>query len=213
VLVLALDTSSAAVVVGLVDRADGRLVAGRTVVDGRRHGEVLAVGIREVLAEAGIAATGLDAVVVGLGPGPFTGLRVGVVTAASLSDALGIPAYGVCSLDAVGEGPRLVLADARRREVYWARYDNDGGRLEGPAVERPADLAARLTGDVPLVGPGAALYRDVFAGLPVDDTPLSPDPVRLVALAGIDGPPQPLTPLYLRRPDAEQPGKPKRVTA
>ena len=84
----------------------------------------------------------LDAVVVGCGPGPFTGLRVGMATAAAYGHALGIPVYGVCSLDAIGvdtAGDVLVVTDARRREVYWARY-RDGVRVDGPAVNAPADV-------------------------------------------------------------------------
>lgn len=207
-LVLALDTSTPAVSVALVDRSAG-LVAECLVVDARRHGELLAGGIRQVLTEAGVDRTELGAIAVGLGPGPFTGLRVGVVTAATLSDALGIPAYGVCSLDAVGEGERAVLTDARRREVYWARYDATGARIQGPSVDRPADLVEALAG-VPVVGDGALAYADVLAGLDVRPEPRYPSAVRIAELADE---PAPLLPLYLRRPDAEVPGKPKTVTA
>ena len=240
VLVLALDTSSPAVSAALVRVTPGgtECLAEHVVVDARRHGELLALGVRAVL--DGRPAAELGAVVVGTGPGPFTGLRVGLVTAATMADALGVPAYGVCSLDAVGEGDRVVVADARRKEVYWARYAA-GARVEGPAVERPADLAARLRdraladhpasvvggqelhdqsrsgAPVPLVGAGAVLHRDVFDGLPVDDGapyPSGPVLVRLAAdrvLAG--APSEALTPLYLRRPDAVEPGVAKRVTA
>nr|MDQ3612639.1 tRNA (adenosine(37)-N6)-threonylcarbamoyltransferase complex dimerization subunit type 1 TsaB [Actinomycetota bacterium] len=100
-LVLGLDTSSPAVSTVLVRLGDGlepELLAESVVVDGRRHGELLACGVREVL--RGFRPAALAAVVVGTGPGPFTGLRVGLVTAAAMGDALGIPAYGVCSLDA-----------------------------------------------------------------------------------------------------------------
>ena len=78
----------------------------------------------------------LEAVVTGLGPGPFTGLRVGVVTAAALADARGLPVIGVCSLDAVGSGARTVVTDARRKEVYWAAYD-DSRRAHRRAGRRP----------------------------------------------------------------------------
>ena len=207
-LVLALDTSTPAVSVALVDRSAG-VLAEHVVVDARRHGELLAAGIRQVLTEAGVSRTELGAIAVGLGPGPFTGLRVGVVTAATLSDALGIPAYGVCSLDAVGEGERAVLTDARRREVYWARYDATGARIEGPSVDRPADLIDALAG-VPVMGDGALAYADLLSGLDVRPEPRYPSAVRIAQLAAE---PAPLIPLYLRRPDAEVPGKPKTVTA
>ena len=203
------------------------LVASRVVVDARRHGELLAGGVQECLAATGGSA--LAAVVVGTGPGPFTGLRVGLVTAAALSDALRVPAYGVCSLDAVGRGGHVaVVTDARRREVYWARY-RDGVRLEGPSVATPVDLADHIKAalalpdpytrpDRPtLLGAGAVLYREAFAGLDVEDTSLYPDPLQLVRAAVprvLSGAPSdPLTPLYLRRPDAMELGVGKRVTA
>ena len=215
-LVLALDTSSPAVTAALV-RLDGaaEVLGEHVVLDGRRHGELLALGVRAVL--DGRPATDLGAVVVGLGPGPFTGLRVGLVTAATMADALGVPAYGVCSLDAVGEGDRVVVTDARRKEVYWARYA-DGVRVEGPAVERPAELAERLAGSgARLVGAGAVLHRAVLDGLPVDDGALHPSGPALVRLAAdrvrSGAPSEALTPLYLRRPDAVEPGATKRVTA
>ena len=216
-LVLALDTSSPAVSAALVHvAADAcEVVAEHVVVDARRHGELLALGVRTVL--AGRPATELDALVVGLGPGPFTGLRVGLVTAATMADALGLPAYGVCSLDAVGDGERVVVTDARRREVYWAGYDASA-RVQGPAVERPAELAARLRGSgARLVGAGAGLHREAFDGLLVDDGFPHPSAPAL-AHAAADrvlgaAPSEALTPLYLRRPDAVEPQASKRVTA
>jgi len=217
VLVLALDTSSPAVSAVLVRAgSDAVEVLGEhVVVDPRRHGELLALGVRAVL--EGRPASCLGAVVVGLGPGPFTGLRVGLVTAATMADALAVPAYGVCSLDAVGEGERVVVTDARRKEVYWARYDARG-RVAGPEVERPDELAARLHGSgARLVGAGAVLHREVFDGLAVDDGAPYPSGRSLVQEAGerVRGgaPSEPLTPLYLRRPDAVQPGAAKRVTS
>ncbi len=202
--VLALDTSSPAVSAALVrlDEAGAEVLAERVVVDARRHGELLAQGVREVLAGARP-----DAVVVGTGPGPFTGLRVGLVTAAAMADALGVPAYGVCSLDAMAEGDVVVVADARRREVYWARYDA-GERVDGPAVCAPADLPLRPE-DV-LVGAELVPGREVGG-------PRSPSMRLLVARAAdrllAGAPSDPLTPLYLRRPDAVEPGATKKVTA
>ncbi len=215
-LVLALDTSSPAVSAALVRVEPDVLevLAEHVVVDVRRHGELLALGVRAVL--DGRPAAELGAVVVGLGPRPFTRLRVGLVTAATMADALGVPAYGVCSLDAVGDGDRVVVTDARRKEVYWARYAG-GARLEGPAVERPAGLAARLDAGARLVGAGSVLHRDAFDGLTVDDSvvhPSGPALVRLAAARVLAGAPsEALTPLYLRRPDAVEPGATKRVTA
>jgi tRNA threonylcarbamoyl adenosine modification protein YeaZ len=191
---------------------------------GRRHGELLAPAVAAVLAAAGLAAADLAAVVAGTGPGPFTGLRVGLVTAAALADALSIPAYGVCSLDGMGgmvrgragaPGRVLVATEARRREVYWAAYA-DGVRFAGPAVERPAELAERLPalGVMAACGAGARQYADVL-GLPVTG-PDWPDSVALAAAAAdrvrSGAAADPLTPLYLRHPDAVEPGRPKAVT-
>jgi tRNA threonylcarbamoyl adenosine modification protein YeaZ len=218
VLVLALDTSSPAVSAGLsrLPRGGGPAepLAESVAVDGRRHGELLAVGVRAVLASAGASREDLDAVVVGLGPGPFTGLRVGLVTAAVLADALGVPAYGVCSLDGLDVQDGWAVSDARRREVYWARYAGSE-RVAGPEVARPADL--ELPAGALLVGAGAVLHRASFDGADVRDAPLHPSPHALVLRAAdrirSGAPSEPLTPLYLRRPDAVEPAASKAVTA
>jgi tRNA threonylcarbamoyl adenosine modification protein YeaZ len=218
VLVLLVDTSSAAVTAGVGEVAGGscRVLAERSVVDGKKHGEVLAPLVSAVLAEAGHPAGDLGAVVADVGPGPFTGLRVGLVTAAAMADALGLPTYGVCSLDALAAAvaddgdPFLVATDARRREVYWAAYGGTGDRLSDPAVDRPAvvsDLAVPF-GVRRAVGAGAQLYGAVL-GLPVSG-PSYPDVAGLLSLAATrvaaGAPSEPLTPLYLRRPDAVAPG-------
>jgi tRNA threonylcarbamoyl adenosine modification protein YeaZ len=211
--VLVLDTSSPAVTAGLVEVLPGgaQVLAEQVQVDGRRHGELLAQGVHAVLNGARP-----DAVVVGTGPGPFTGLRVGLVTAAAFADVHGIPAYGVCSLDALATGDCVVVTDARRREVYWAGYDA-GRRVQGPEVERPAELAARLTPSTRLVGAGAVLHREVFAAFAVDEQALHPSVLGLAERAAervlAVAPSEPLTPLYLRRPDAVEPGAIKKVTA
>lgn len=218
--VLVLDTSTPAVSAGLVDVVDGRstVVAQQIVVDGRRHGELLAVGMQDVLARSGasLPADPVDAVVVGVGPGPFTGLRVGIVTAAAYADTIGVPALGVCSLDGLSAACTGVVTDARRREVYWARYDATGARVDGPQVSAPALAATGLRGIERVVGDGALLHAEAFAGLPVEAEPRYPSLARLAEVALTrhrTGPALPLTPLYLRRPDAEQPRPPKRVTA
>ncbi len=141
----------------------------------------------------------LDAVVVGCGPGPFTGLRVGMATAAAYGHALDIPVYGVCSLDAIGgatTGASLVVTDARRREVYWARY-LDGVRVAGPAVNAATDVAIEGVTAVAGSPEHAALF-----GLPVVG-PVYPSGAGLVAAVQDWDDPQPLVPLYLRRPDAK----------
>ena len=212
-LILGLDTSTPAVSVALVELARG-VLAESVVVDARRHGELLAGGITAVLREAAVDRRDLGAIAVGLGPGPFTGLRVGVVTASTLSDALRIPAYGTCSLDGLGTGARVAMTDARRREVYWARYDSSGARVDGPHVSKPADLVDGLR-DVVVVGDGAQVYAELFADLDVRTEPRYPSAAALVGMVAprIGTAAAPLVPLYLRRPDAEQPGPPKKVTA
>jgi tRNA threonylcarbamoyl adenosine modification protein YeaZ len=207
VLTLVVDTSSAAVTAGLVDVAESRVLAERVTVNGRAHGELLAPSIRDCLDRAGRSQAELTAVVAGVGPGPFTGLRVGLVTAAAISDALDLPTYPVCSLDAIAavhadQSRLLVAGDARRREIYWGLYGN-GNRLSGPAVARPAELPAGLAATA-TVGAGARLYAEVL-DLPV----LDGDYPSVAGLAGLardrvlaGAPAEPLIPLYLRRPDA-----------
>jgi len=212
VIVLAIDTATPAVTAGLV-RLDPttEVLATRVTVDARAHGELLTPHITAVLAEAGIGFDLVDAIVCGTGPGPFTGLRVGMVTAASLGHALGVPVHGVCTLDAIAaEAPDtaslLVVTDARRREVYWAHYEH-GRRIAGPDVVAPAQL--------PDVGATAAAgtCADV-TGLPVVG-PAHPSPAGLIAAArqGLDSAPGEFRPLYLRRPDAVEPGARKKVSA
>jgi len=220
VLVLALDTATPAVTAGVVEVTPGATATRglRVAHDARKHGELLMPGALAACADAGVALSEIDAVVVGAGPGPFTGLRVGMVTAAALGDALGVPVHGVCSLDAIAaevgevDGPLLVVTDARRREVYWAAYDG-GARVSGPHVEAPAALGDRI----PALGAVAAAGASAGAtGLPVV-SPEAPGPAGLVACA-VDAlrngaRPGPLEPLYLRRPDAAAPGRRKPVTA
>jgi tRNA threonylcarbamoyl adenosine modification protein YeaZ len=196
--VLAIDTATPAVTAGVV--ADGELLAQRITVDPRAHAEQLTPNVLGALADAGLRMADLQAVVVGCGPGPFTGLRVGMATAAAYGHALGIPVHGVCSLDAIGgqtTGETLVVTDARRREVYWARY-RDGTRIEGPDVAAAADVDPGAACAVAGSPAHAALF-----GLPVCE-PAYPTTVGLVAaVTDWSADPAPLVPLYLRRPDAK----------
>ncbi|BBZ73675.1 hypothetical protein MPRS_47680 [Mycobacterium paraseoulense] len=198
--VLALDTSTPAVTAGIVRREDGSVLAERVTLDARAHAERLTPNVLAALADTGLAMGELDAVVVGCGPGPFTGLRAGMATAAAYGHALGIPVHGVCSLDAIGvrtTGEVLVVTDARRREVYWARY-RDGIRIDGPGVNAPADVDPGAAQAVAGSKEHAALF-----GLP-HRAPTHPTPAGLVAaVPDWSQPPPPLVALYLRRPDAK----------
>ncbi|MBF9067873.1 tRNA (adenosine(37)-N6)-threonylcarbamoyltransferase complex dimerization subunit type 1 TsaB [Streptacidiphilus fuscans] len=222
-LLLAFDTATPAVTAAVYDTDTRTVRAAADQVDARRHGELLLPTIDAVLREAGTPKESLGGVVVGVGPGPYTGLRVGLATAAAFGHALGIPVHGVCSLDGVARaardarvvsGPFVAATDARRKEVYWARYDADGVRVEGPAVDRPAEIAEKVAG-LPAVGAGALLYPDVFTDVPAG----APEHQSAAALAAFaadalaSGTPllPPTTALYLRRPDAEVPKNYKTV--
>ena len=202
-MLLAFDTATPQVTVALYDETDvvAELVSDRPM----KHGEQLAPLIDQALARASAERLDITAVAVGAGPGPFTGLRVGLVTARTLGYALEIPVYAVCTLDVLAveavdtgavSGPFAVATDARRKEVYFATYGEDGARLTGPLVDKPTALAT----DGPVVGEGALLYPESFP------TPVGPSRpsagwlARTVAeeRAELLDP----EPLYLRRPDA-----------
>ncbi|MFE3034502.1 tRNA (adenosine(37)-N6)-threonylcarbamoyltransferase complex dimerization subunit type 1 TsaB [Streptomyces canus] len=215
-LLLALDTATPAVTVALHDGRD--VVASFLQVDARRHGELLLPAVDRVLAEAGVKLDAVTGIVVGIGPGPYTGLRVGLMTADTFGLALGIPVHGMCTLDAlayasgVAAGPFVVATDARRKEVYWATYSDPRTRTSDPAVDRPADIAEQVAG-LPAVGAGALLYPDTFPEA------REPEHVSAAALAALAAErieageelPAP-RPLYLRRPDAQVPKNYKVVT-
>jgi len=201
-MILAMDTATPAVTAGVLRLEGVEVLAERVTVDARGHAEQLTPNVLAALADAGLTVNDLDAVVVGCGPGPFTGLRVGMATAAAYGHALGVPVYGVCSLDAIGiesgatTSEILVVTDARRREVYWARY-RDGVRVDGPAVNAPADVPA----DAHAVA-GSPEHAALF-DLP-RVSPVYPTASGLVrAVADWTAEPAPLVPLYLRRPDAK----------
>lgn len=208
-LILALDTSTATVSVALHDGRE--VVTAASVEDPRGHTERLAPLVAGVLEAAGASVRDLTDIAVGTGPGPFTGLRVGLVTAVTMGFALGIPVHGVCSLDVVAHGVRgdlegeiLVATDARRREVYWARYalGPDGARaLTPPAVARPADLDPEVR-SLPTAGAGAVLYPDLLPHRVGWVEAAAGDLAELVVAGLAAGREMPVEPLYLRRPDA-----------
>ena len=218
-LLLAFDTATPAVTVALHDGQ--RVLAETATVDARRHGELLAPAIAKVIADAGAEQRDLTAIAVGVGPGPFTGLRVGLVTARVYGRTLDLPVHGVCTLDVLARAAApaaagreyLAVTDARRKELYWARYAGTGERLAGPSVDRPADIPAGL----PVAGQAVSLYPDQL-GEPIwPEHPSAAVLSTLVAEALTASPATPVEllppePLYLRRPDAQIPGPPKRVT-
>ncbi|MDX3094161.1 tRNA (adenosine(37)-N6)-threonylcarbamoyltransferase complex dimerization subunit type 1 TsaB [Streptomyces sp. ME01-24h] len=213
-LLLAFDTATPAVTVALHDGR--RVLAESTEIDARRHGELLMPAVDRVLREAGTGLGDVTGIVVGVGPGPYTGLRVGLVTAVSFADVLGVPVHGICSLDGLAyasgvEGPFVVATDARRKEVYWARYEGPRARVTDPAVDRPGAIADEVAG-VPAVGAGAALYPEVFTDVrpPADQSAAALASLAAAKLAdGEDF--LPALPLYLRRPDAQVPAGYKAV--
>ncbi len=197
-MIVSLDTSSAISVV-IADAEATEALARRSVFAPRGHAEQLSDLVRQAMEEAGVARPDVTGIVVGTGPAPFTGLRVGLVTGRMLAFAWGVPAWGVCSLDALGAAERdvAVVGDARRREVYWARYAA-GERVEGPAVAAPGDVS--IGAGIRVVGRGASLYPDFFPGAVAAD----PDPLWLAREAlrrRAAGEELGTEPLYLRRPD------------
>ncbi|MEU0049920.1 tRNA (adenosine(37)-N6)-threonylcarbamoyltransferase complex dimerization subunit type 1 TsaB [Streptomyces sp. NPDC006309] len=215
-LLLALDTATPAVTVALHDGTD--VIASSSQVDARRHGELLLPAVDRVLTRAGLKLEAVTGIVVGTGPGPYTGLRVGLMTADTFGLALGVPVYGVCTLDGLAHaagiesGPFVVATDARRKEVYWATYADPRTRLTGPAVDRPADIAGQVAG-LPAAGAGALLYPDTFPDARAPEHVSAASLASLAAgkLAAGEELPAP-RPLYLRRPDAQVPKNYKVVT-
>ena len=168
--VLAIDTSTSRSCVAIIDGTE-------VLYSGFRDGATAHGPSLPALVQEALAVSDVDEVVVGMGPGPFTGLRVGIAFAQSFALAREIPVRGVCSLDAIAaqvtDKDFIITVDARRKEVYWARYTH-GVRVGEPAVNFPADVT------------GATIHADLF-----------PDMVALVNLPGTI-----TEPIYLRRPDA-----------
>ena len=202
--VLAIDTSVGVSVAIL--RSSGELTQSQAVDHGMQ-GELTAELISQVVADSGLEISEITDVVVGVGPGPFTGLRVGLVTAAVFAHARNIPIHGICSLDAIAfdyAKPCVVVTDARRKELYWARYEDK--RIGEPQVSKPEELLAQFP-DSDFVGPGAQLYPDFISGK------VSELKAGSLAKLFVSGNAQlvDVSPMYLRKPDAVEPTTRKSV--
>ena len=220
-MILAIDTSSSFTSIAV---ADGHEVCAYAEHDDpRRHAEIIAPMLRTVLAD--VQAQEITSIACGVGPGPYTGLRVGIATAKALGLAWGIPVVGLCSLDAVAEqciaeqtpaAPFRVAVDARRSEVYWARYDEHGRRQQGPLVGRREDVPDDGMAWVGPIGvhPDARwiarrVERLLGQGVTMQEVDIELDihgadgTATSRALDGVEllAP----SPLYLRRPDAQEP--------
>ena len=202
---LVIDTCLGACQVGLFD--GGRMIAGASEAMERGHQERLAPMAAEVMARAGVAFAALDLVAVTLGPGSFTGLRVGLAFARGVGLASGVPLAGIGTLAALAAGADGLAAgviDARRGLVYVQAFEA-GRALSDPDILPLAEAAAALTplsrGRLTLVGPGAALLAEAIPGAAVDPRP-APDLAALGRLAASARPAADLRPLYLRAPDA-----------
>ena len=228
--ILGIDTSTQ-VCVGLA--RDGEPIFGETTGDSRSHVELLMSTVKSVMKTTKTRRSDLTGIAVGMGPGPYTGLRVGVVAAQMLSVALKIPVYHRCSLDVLGvgwaltypQGPYIACTDARRKELYWAMYDHHGRRIEGPYVSTSENIP-----DVSCIGPGVLAphahvkvdpFLTIKLGVRIDPFEPRPRPEDVSDILGIDAsllaayvhelPDVGPEPLYLRHADADEPGKAKSV--
>lgn len=218
---LCIDTSAGASVALLKDQ---EVVARKSMEDSRHHAESLVPMIKECLSEAGIADTlqvPWKGIYVGVGPAPFTGLRAGIVTAVTLAKAWGTEVYGVGALEALarsaldrisggrtsGETEVLVVADARRKEVYWAKYRslgaNDVEEIAPPTVAKAATLADEVLAEgVFLCGPAAGEVEALFDVTAHSREQLDPAVfVRIVQAGQKRCRKFPTEPQYLRAPD------------
>jgi tRNA threonylcarbamoyl adenosine modification protein YeaZ len=216
---LALETATDVVSVALHDGTD--VVVVESVDAARHHAETLAPLIERLLRDSGVGAAGVTRVAVGVGPGAFTGLRVGIATARAFAYARGLPCDGVLSLDALADTALRtgvvtadesfgVVLDARRREVFWASYEA-GRRVEGPAVGPPADVIEGPLAGLRLVGDAGPTHPSALAAA----TPMHPSAAgvaRIAAGQGLTFAVYDALPVYVRRPDAVEPRGRKPVT-
>lgn len=234
-LLLAIDTSAVASAALIrVDGQDAAVTAQFATADTRSHAEVLAPGVAGLFGDPVRQGPQLAGIVIGVGPGPFTGLRSGIALGRTLSFAWQVPVHGLMSLDALAwdvlhsepadsgtaadAGPRhsdfLVATDARRKEVYWARYSADGVLRSGPHVGAPTDLPA-----LPVYGRGAGLYREQLTGGGCRVENAFADAQPMASALGLSAAAQLMggkelrdtAPMYLRESDAQVPGPRKRA--
>ncbi|MBE1523099.1 tRNA (adenosine(37)-N6)-threonylcarbamoyltransferase complex dimerization subunit type 1 TsaB [Nesterenkonia lutea] len=254
-MILAIDSSAGASVAVL---HQSRVLAQWRTAETTTHAEVLASAVAETMRRAGAAGAELSGVVVGVGPGPFTGLRVGLALAHSLAEVWQVPLHGICSLDSLAhravtqpapgapstpapaeQSPGalsdpaqeefLVATDARRREVYWARYRTrragsaaePGQHPSAELIEGPHVSAAGELPDLPAVGFGASLYPEAVTARSATEASWLPDAVELAQVAelaqvtegaqaaevGAAGALRQPLPLYLRESDAKVPAQ------
>ncbi len=226
-LILAVDTALAACSAGLYDTASGAVIGERMEPMARGHAERLAPMVDAMMRQAGTAFSDIERIAVSTGPGTFTGVRIGIAFARGLSLALGCPAVGVSTLEALAAGvqqqaagrPIAAIIDARREAVYVQVFSADLQPERAPQAVLLADLAALLPdGDVLAVGSGAALAARSCKGIDVAGRGELPHPHVVAQLAARKQPgAAPPRPLYLRPPDAKQQAralkfKPARVT-
>lgn len=205
-IVLAIDTCLFACSVAVVDGE--QVLARRVEPMSRGHQERLAPLVQEAMAEAGLGFDKLERIGVTVGPGSFTGLRVGLAFAKGLASALSIPAVGIGSLEALADTERgnvVAVLDAKRGQVYLQAF-SEGVPVSAPDALPIETAAARVAEFAPdtLIGTGAALLADVRRGAKVIEADVT-DPVAVARLAALRSPVPP-RPLYLRAPDAKLPG-------
>lgn len=211
--VLAIDTAANLCAACVFDTEAGEL--GRAVLDlGKGHAEHLMTVVDDALKAAGSTYAEIDLIGVSVGPGSFTGIRVGVAAARGLALALKVPSVGVTTLDALADDARrdysdrevLAAIDARREQFYVARYDVSGERIHGPAIASLAEAVAEIGGrDVAVAGSAAEMIANA-SGRPLDIASREATAdiatyARLAARQDRDGAPP--KPLYLRDADAK----------
>ncbi len=215
---LALDTSTGACSVALLEEGGGRILAFRHEIMQRGHAEALAPMVDAVMSEAGCAMAALGRIAVSTGPGTFTGVRIGLGFARALGAALGLPVTGISTLRAIAANadtalPVAVIMDARRGEVYMQLFNRRNEAVNTAQVLKITKAAALLPGGkLTLIGSGAGMVAanaEAISNWHISDESPFPDARKIALLAAdMDISGQPPGPVYLRAPDAKLPQKP-----